>query len=83
MTGNNIYLVVVKDRYRDTISDGDLVLIQTYKGDDWGQELYQYSGYSESFIPCRKSVRIGNYELILKEIEYDEVTSDKIRRLED
>ena len=71
------------DQYEDIIEDGDLVLIQTRKGDDRGQEMYEYSSYSESFIPSRRSVRIGTYELILRELEYDEVQGKDIRRIGD
>lgn len=71
----------MRDKYEDFIEDGDLVLIQIKKHDGCGQELYEYSSYSQSFIPCRESVMIGTYELKLEEIEWDDVSSDRIRRL--
>jgi len=71
----------VKDKYGDQIQDQDLCLIQTWKEDKDGQELYFYRRATRTFVPIRDSVRIGTYELVLREVHEQDLKKKTIRRL--
>ena len=72
----------MEDKYGDEILDGDIVLIQTWKKDKYGQELYEYVEWNETFFPMRNMVQVGTYEIRLKEVHRMDIKKRAIRRLE-
>ena len=74
----------MKDKYGDELKDGDLVLIRTYKRGKYGQELYEYVESKKVFIPQRKVLKLGTYEMKVRELRTDEIKRcNVIRRIGD
>jgi hypothetical protein len=75
----------IKDRYGDVINDGDRVLISLMKScnNKYGQELYTYQRKFRTFKPHRRSVMVGNYEMLLCDMHVAQARNREIRRLDD